>query len=200
MAVVDDVREAIEQTVPDFSERSGDWAGVLAMAQAGEGDRRGRAGGSQSRRRRGLIVLASAVLVVVVGAASAFGTVHDLLAPSEHIEYIFYPSKGKRGRFTVELRFGSSGTRSWRMRSLDPQTPMTGQYAQVTGGGGRFPAGGHQAAWSARVFGSVSRPGAAKQRVLITLTGRPNGVFVLTPMEPGVLKQDSGTQQSFETG
>ncbi len=78
MAVVDDVREALEQTVPDFSDRSGDWAGVLAMAQAGEGDRPGRTGTSQSRRRRGLIALAAAVLVLVVGTASAFGTVRDL--------------------------------------------------------------------------------------------------------------------------
>ncbi len=70
MAVADDVREALEQTVPDFSDRSGDWAGVLAMAQAGEGDGRGRAGASQGRRRR-LFALAAAVLVVVV-TASAF--------------------------------------------------------------------------------------------------------------------------------
>jgi len=89
-----------------------------------------------------------------------------------------------------------------RRTSFDPQlTPATtGQYAQITGGGERFQAGGHQAAWYARLFGSVSRPGAAKQRVVITLKGRPNGVFVLTPMEPGVLKRDSGTQRSFETG
>ncbi len=44
MAVVDDVREALEQTVPDFSDRSGDWVGVLAMAQTGEGNRLARAG------------------------------------------------------------------------------------------------------------------------------------------------------------
>jgi hypothetical protein len=86
------------------------------------------------------------------------------------------------------------------MRSFDPQLAMTGQYAPISGGGGRFPAGGHQAAWYARLFGSVSRPGAAKQRVLITLKGRPNGVFVPTPLEPGMLKRDSGAQRSFETG
>jgi hypothetical protein len=122
------------------------------------------------------------------------------VAINEHIEHGWFPSKGKRGSFTVELRFGSSGTRSWRLRSFDPQLAMTGQYAQITGGGGRFPAGGHQAAWYARLFGAVSRPGAAKQRVLITLKGKPNGVFVLTPLEPGMLKRDSGTQRSFETG
>ena len=71
MAVVDDVRGALEQTVPDFSDRSGDWAGVLAMAQAGEGDGRGRAGASQGRRPRLLVVLA-AVALVAVATASAF--------------------------------------------------------------------------------------------------------------------------------
>jgi hypothetical protein len=73
VAVVDDVREALEQTVPDYSDRSGDWAGVLAMAQAGDGNRRGRDGASRGRRRRRLIALAAAVLVVVVATASAFG-------------------------------------------------------------------------------------------------------------------------------
>ena len=32
------------------------------------------------------------------------------------------------------------------------------------------------------------------------LKGRANGAFVLTPLEPGVLKRDSGTQHSYETG
>lgn len=36
MAAVDEVREALERTVPDFSSRSGDWAGVLAEAGASE--------------------------------------------------------------------------------------------------------------------------------------------------------------------
>jgi hypothetical protein len=126
------------------------------------------------------------------------------VATNEHIEYISFPSKGKLGRFTVVLLFGSSGTRTWRFASSAPDALPTsgqsGQYAQITGGGGRFPAGGHQAAWFARLFGVVSRPGAAKQRVLIKLKGRAKGVFVLTPLEPGVLKPDSGTQHSYETG
>jgi hypothetical protein len=71
VAVVDDVREALEQAVPDFSDRSGDWAAVLAMAQAGEGVGRGRAGASQGRRRRLLVVLA-AVALIAVATASAF--------------------------------------------------------------------------------------------------------------------------------
>jgi hypothetical protein len=40
VAVVDEIREALEQTVPDFSDRSGDWPGVLAAAQTEERDRR----------------------------------------------------------------------------------------------------------------------------------------------------------------
>ena len=39
----------------------------------------------------------------------------------------------------------------------------------------------------------MTRPGEAKQRVVITMKGRPKGVFVLTPLQPGVLKRDSGT-------
>ena len=149
-------------------------------------------------------VLAAAVTLTSIAVASPAYTAGPSLAPNEHIEHGWFPSKGKRGSFTVELRFGSSGTRSWRLRpkaTFDPQlNSVTGQYAQITGGGGgRFPAGGHQAAWYARLFGTVSA-GAAKQRVLITLKGKPNGVFVLTPLEPGVLKRDSGTQSSFETG
>jgi hypothetical protein len=149
-----------------------------------------------------LVALAAAVVLTTVAAASPAYTAGA--SQFEHIEHGWFPSKGKRGSFTVELRFGSSGTRSWRLRpktTFDPQlNSVTGQYAQITGGGGRFPAGGHRAAWYARLFGRVSRPGAAKQRVLITLEGKPNGVFVLTPLEPGVLKRDSGTQRSFETG
>jgi len=71
VAVVDDVRRALEQTVPDFSDRSGDWAGILAMAQTGERDGRVRADASQGRRPRLLVVLA-AVALVAVATASAF--------------------------------------------------------------------------------------------------------------------------------
>lgn len=36
-------------------------------------------------------------------------------------------------------------------------------------------------------------PGATKQRVAVTITGLPNGPFVLTPFKVGALKRDSGT-------
>ena len=69
----------------------------------------------------------------------------------------------------------------------------TGQYVQVTGRGRVVRIGDHAQAWHARLEGFVTRPGEAKQRVVITMKGRPKGVFVLTPLEPGVLKRDSGT-------
>jgi hypothetical protein len=130
------------------------------------------------------------------------------IAANQHSGHLWFPSKGKRGSFTVELRTTSSGTlpitrtRSWWLRGFDTpgKLALTGQYAQVTGGGGRYQRGGHQAGWYARLVGVVSRPGAAKQRVLITLKGRSNGVFVVTPLQPGVLKRDSGTYHSFGTG
>jgi hypothetical protein len=158
-----------------------------------------------------LVVLAATVVVTTVAAASPAFTAGSSLpsqrvAAKEHSGHLWLPSKGKRGSFTVELRITSSGTlpikrtRSWWLGSSDPQDAMKGQYAQITGGGGRLSSGGHQAGWYARLFGTVSRPGGAKQRVLITLKGRPNGLFVLTPLEPGVLKRDSGTQHSYGTG
>ena len=36
-------------------------------------------------------------------------------------------------------------------------------------------------------------PGAAKQRVAISMKGLENGTFVLTPLQAGALKRDSGT-------
>lgn len=127
------------------------------------------------------------------------------VAASEHRGQLWFPSKGKRGSFTVELRVTTSGTlpikrtRSWWLNTINKPAP-TGQYVGITGGGGRLVSGGHKAGAYARFFGRVSRPGGAKQRVLITIKGRPNGMFVLRPLEPGVLKRDSGTQHSFGTG
>lgn len=208
MAVVDDVREALEQTVPDFSDRSGDWPGVLVMAQTDEEDRPGRTGTSQSRRRRGLIALAAAGLVVVVGTASAFGTVRDLFGNGKpHVQRSYYPSQGKKGSFTVRILLMSDQTRGWRIGPEEPgmfvspslSPSPTGQYVHVSGRG-RIPGlGGSAQAWHARLEGFVTRPGEAKQRVLITMKGRDQGVFVLTPLQPGFLKRDSGTQMHTAT-
>jgi hypothetical protein len=129
------------------------------------------------------------------------------VAIGQHIGHQWYPSKGKRGSFTLDLRVRDSNTlpnkrtRSWRFDNFGLAGPTgTGQYARITGGGRRIVAGGHQAAWYTRLFGRVSRPGGAKQRVIITVKGRPKGVFAVRPLEPGVLKRDSGTQHSFGTG
>jgi hypothetical protein len=47
----------------------------------------------------------------------------------------------------------------------------------------------------------VTRPGEAKQRAVITIKGRPQGVFALTPLETGILKRDSGTlTHTYTTG
>jgi hypothetical protein len=40
---------------------------------------------------------------------------------------------------------------------------------------------------------AAAGPGAAKQRVAITMNGLPNGRFVLEPLQPGALERDSGT-------
>ncbi len=204
MAVVDDVHEVLEQTVPDFSDRSGDWASVLALAQAAEEDRPRSAGTSHSRRRRGLIALTAAVLVLVVGTASAFGTARYVFG-GPHVQTGFFPSEGKRGSFTVRILFMSDGTRGWRIEPepggfpSSAQPAATGQYVQVVGRGRIARIGGHAQTWSARLEGFVTRPGEAKQRVVISMKGRPQGVFVLTPLQPGFLKRDSGTHKHTGT-
>jgi hypothetical protein len=40
---------------------------------------------------------------------------------------------------------------------------------------------------------AAARPDAAKQRVAISMKGLENGTFVLTPLQAGTLKRDSGT-------
>ena len=151
--------------------------------------------------RRRLVVLAAAVLVVVVGAASAFGTVRGLLGNGNPGgERNNFALDGKRGSFGVRTLSNRTAPRSWRLVLEFSPAPdatstvaPTGQYVQVTGRGKVVRIGGHAQGWSARLDGFVTRPGEAKQRVVITMKGRPEGVFVLTPLEPGVLKRDSGT-------
>ena len=150
-----------------------------------------------------LAALAAAALVVVGAAAPAFGTVRDLLGDGKlHVETNFYASEGKRGSLGVRILSSRPNAptsyeqvRSWRI-VLEPASSTvapTGQYVQVTGRGRVVRIGGHKQGWSARLEGFVTRPGEAKQRVVITMKGRPEGVFVLTPLQPGVLKRDSGT-------
>lgn len=155
-----------------------------------------------------LVSLAAAVLVVV-GTASAFGTARDLFGSVPHVQRSFYPSEGKRGSFT--LRFVSmrdaegNRTREWRILP-EPQiyaesasVPATGQYARVSGRGRILRGGGHAQAWHAGLVGFMTRPGEAKQRVVITMKGRPMGTFELTPLQPGFLKGDSGMHEHTAT-
>ena len=166
----------------------------------------------RGRRRRKLAAVGAMALVLVVGTASAFAT--GLLGDGKpHVQSGFVPSEGRRGSFTVRILFmeksdaGGEHVRTWRAWSMIPQPGLpspadvaaTGQYVQVTGRGRIVRIGGKAQAWSARLEGFVTRPGEAKQRVVITMRGRPKGVFVLTPQQPGFLKRDSGTQTHTAT-
>ena len=145
--------------------------------------------------RRRLAVLAAAVLMVVVVTASALGTARGILrAGPVHVYTGFFQCQGKRGSFEVHLRFPSTGTRNWKIAS------GTGAYSGMTGGGRIPQVGGSEYAWHARLEGFVSPGAARQQRIAITITGRPSGVFVLTPLHKGALRRDWGTQSSFWTG
>jgi hypothetical protein len=131
------------------------------------------------------------------------------VASGEHIYSGIFRLEGRRGRLTVSLRFASSGWRSWVVAPHSISTPpifaRTGQYGKLAssgGGGRRVQAGGHASEWYARLFGFAhsSRGVGLKQRVVIELSGRPSGTFVLIPTEPGVLERDSGTQDSSWLG
>ncbi len=188
-------RASLDRTLPPRS-GSADWDEVLRGAGAG-----------RERRGRRLVAVVAALLVLVVGTASAFGTVRDLFGNGKHPgERNNFAIEGKRGTFSVRILSAGEGTgrtgRTWRL-VLEPlpwtdisstvAMAPTGQYVEVTGRGRVVRIGGHKQRWSARLEGFVTRPGEAKQRVVITMKGRPEGVFVLTPLEPGVLKRDSGT-------
>jgi hypothetical protein len=160
--------------------------------------------GTRMRHRghhRRLAVLAAAVLVVVVVTASAFGTVRDLFGNGKpHVERSNYSIEGKRGNFRLRILF-TDQARSWRIVPEPGTEAATGQYAHVTGRGRIVELGGHAQAWHARLEGFVTRPGEAKQRVVITMKGRPQGPFVLAPLHPGLLKRDSGTHTyRYSTG
>jgi hypothetical protein len=131
------------------------------------------------------------------------------VASGQHIYRGIFRCAGKRGSFTVSLQFHSPGSRSWDLEAHSISTPLlfarTGQYGKLArsgGGGRRVQAGGHASEWYARLFGVVhsSRGVGLKQRVVIELSGRPSGTFVLIPAEPGVLQRDSGSQSSSWLG
>ena len=147
----------------------------------------------------GLVVTVG--LAASSGAASAPATGSRQATDFAHGMVTFFASEGKRGSFRVWILIirpnqpTSYGlARTWRIvPEPAPDVTPAGQYVQVTGSGRVVRIGGHKQGWSARLEGFVTRPGEAKQRVVITMKARPKGVFVLTPLEPGVLKRDSGT-------
>jgi hypothetical protein len=183
-------RASLERTLPPRS-GSADWDEVLRGAGAG-----------RERRGRRLVAVVAALLVLVVGTASAFGTVRDLFGNGTRGGGAFHDMDGKRGIFFLRdvdiIDAAGNRSRGWRIEVVPPAPglfPSTGQYAQVTGRGRYvgFRRGKTFSDWHARLVGFVTRPGEAPQRVVITENGRPFGVFVLTPLQPGILKRDSGT-------
>lgn len=140
----------------------------------------------QGRGRRRLVAFAAAVVVVVVGTASAFGTARGIFGTGQHVEISMFELTGRKGDLDLNLLFRSVGPRTWKVVS------GTGQYARISGGGRVSRVGGRGRAHSARLVGFLTHLGA-KQRVAIMIKGRPNGVFVLTPLQSGVLRRDSGT-------
>ena len=183
-------RASLDRTLPPRS-GSADWDEVLRGAGA-------------ERRGRRLVAVVAALLVLVVGTASAFGTVRDLFGTGTRGGGAFHAMEGKRGSFfLVDVSItdaagnaitAAAGNRSrgWRIEVVPGST---GQYAQVTGRGryvGLRPIRSPRL-WHARLEGFVTRPGEATQRVVITENGGLQGVFVLTPLQPGILKRDSGT-------
>lgn len=191
-------RASLDRTLPPRS-GSADWDEVLRGAGAG-----------RERRGRRLVAVVAALLVLVVGAASAFGTVRDLLGIGTPGGDALYAMQGKRGSFVlrdVSITDVGDRSRGWRIEVVPRPAPSglasTGQYAHVTGRGPKAGLGPIRSPrlWHARLEGFVTRPGEAKQRVVITMKGRPKGPFVLTPLRPGVLKRDSGTYtRTHQTG
>jgi hypothetical protein len=192
-------RASLDRTLPPRS-GSADWDEVLRGAGAG-----------RERRGRRLVAVVAALLVLVVGTASAFGTARDLFGNGKRGGVAFHAMEGKRGSFflrdvSITDAAGNSITdaagnrsRGWRIEVVPGPAPgglaSTGQYAQVTGRGryvGLRPIRSPRL-WHARLEGFVTRPGEATQRVVITEKGGVQGVFVLTPLQPGILKRDSGT-------
>ena len=188
-------RASLDRTLPPRS-GSADWDEVLRGAGAG-----------RERRGRRLVAVVAALLVLVVGTASAFGTVRDLFGNGTRGGGRSHDMEGKRGSFFLHdfsiTDAAGNRSRRWRIEVVPGSAPgdlayrdlaSTGQYAQVTGRGRYVELRGRTfSAWHARLEGFVTRPGEAPQRVVITEEGRPFGVFVLTPLQPGILKRDSGT-------
>jgi hypothetical protein len=183
-------RASLDRTLPP---RSGfaDWDEVLRGA-----------GAVRQRRVRRLVAVVAALFVLVVGTASAFGTVRDLLGYGTRGGEALHAMHGKRGSFFLRdesVTDAGDRSRGWRIEVVPRPAPghsaSTGQYAHVTGRGSYVQLRPITSPRSPRLEGIVTRRGEATQRIVIKFTGKRgvHGVFVLTPLEPGILKRDSGT-------
>ena len=146
-----------------------------------------------SRRRR-MFVLAVAVLVVVVGAASAFATARTVLG-SSHRTFGYFLCDGDSGSLLIGANFEGREGQTFVIST------GTGRYTGVTGHGWRIStSGGNGSTWQARLVGKAHGPGGAWQKIAVTITGKPHGRFVLTPLQRGYLTADSGRQSSSWAG
>jgi hypothetical protein len=184
-------RASLDRTLPPRS-GSADWDEVLR-------------GAGRDRRGRRLVAVVVALLVLVVGTASAFGTVRDLLGFGSRPAEALYTLQGKRGSFFLRdepILETKDLPRRWRIevvpRVAQGALASSGQYSHVTGSGWYVQFRPIRSPRLPRLVGFVTRPGEAAQRIVITEKLIPEkrgvrGVFVLTPLEPGILKRDSGT-------
>ena len=122
------------------------------------------------------------------------------VAVSQHVYIGLFRLTGKRGNLAVSVKFADAGARFWNIHGGGQFSGLdlrSGQYEPLAGGHGkRVQAGGHASEWYARLFGFVvPKDRGPRQRVVINLKGRPQGTFTLVPLEPGLLKRDSGTQR-----
>jgi hypothetical protein len=171
----------------------------------------------RARRRRriyvGVVVAAAVIATVIVatleGPSTTGGTplaAGGSSAPAARVPPLTpgvsvrdFRLRGKQGRLTISIVWWRDrGTGFWNVHGRPPDQDLrSGQYDALGGAKGKHvEAGGHASGWYARLVGLAIPYHAPKQRVVIKLKGRPEGTFVLIPMEPGVLKRDSGTQSS----
>src|SRR5262245_54067236 len=145
----------------------------------------------RARRRRlayGGVVLSVAAIGALSFATlrgpstSASGAPALLAGPSspvvrvladEHIYHGEFDLDGKRGGVHISLRFGSATGRTWKIG------PGVGQYRKISGTGKGFQAGGHASEWYGGLTGFITTHEGSRQRVVIELSGRPDGTFVL---------------------
>ena len=184
-------RASLDRTLPPRS-GSADWDEVLRGAGAG-----------RERRGRRLVAVVAALLVLVVGTASAFGTVRGLFGDGTRGGGDVHAIEGKRGSFFLRDVFITT-----RRRPYDGRQPIAGladrgcatgpalpraSTRKSPGADGMSDSAGSSAGVARAPRGLRDPPGRSEAARRDHEKGRPQGVFVLTPLQPGILKRDSGT-------